>query len=42
MTSKVHGKANVETGTIAEVILPGLQRMDNSEIVQKPVVIRGE
>ena len=35
-------QANVETGTIAEVILPGLQRMDNSEIVQKPVVIRGE
>lgn len=33
---------NVEVGTIAEVVLPGLQRIDNSEIIQKPVVIRGE
>lgn len=35
-------QANVEVGTIAEVVLPGLQRIDDSEIVQKPVVIRGE
>ena len=33
---------NVETGTIAEVVLPGLQRIDNGAIIQKPVVIRGE
>ena len=35
-------QANIETGTIAEVVLPGLQRIDNTEIVQKPIVIRGE
>lgn len=35
-------KTNAESGTIAEVILPGLQRIDGGEIVQKPVVVRGE
>ena len=33
---------NDEPGTVVEVVLPGLQRIDNSEIIQKPVVIRGE
>ena len=32
----------VEPGTIVEVILPGLRRKTDGEIVQKPVVIRGE
>ena len=31
-----------ESGTIVEVILPGLQRKGDGEILQKPVVIRGE
>lgn len=31
-----------EHGTIVEVILPGLRRISDGEIVQKPVVIRGE
>ena len=31
-----------ESGTIVEVILPGLRRKIDGEIVQKPVVIRGE
>lgn len=31
-----------EPGTIVEVVLPGLQRIADSTIVQKPVVIRGE
>ena len=31
-----------ESGTIVEVVLPGLQRKVDGEIVQKPVVIRGE
>ena len=31
-----------EPGTIIEVILPGLQRIEDGEIVQKPIVIRGE
>ena len=31
-----------EPGTIVEVILPGLRRKIDGEIVQKPVVIRGE
>ena len=31
-----------EQGTIVEVVLPGLQRKVDGEIVQKPVVIRGE
>ena len=31
-----------EQGTILEVIIPGLQRISDGEIVQKPVVVRGE
>ena len=31
-----------EPGTILEVIIPGLRRISDKEIVQKPVVIRGE
>ena len=32
----------VEPGTIIEVVLPGLRRITDGKIVQKPVVIRGE
>ena len=35
-------QANAESGTIVEVVLPGLQQRADDEIVQKPVVIRGE
>ena len=35
-------QTNAEPGTIVEVVLPGLQRKVDSEIIQKPVVIRGE
>ena len=35
-------QTNVEHGTVVEVILPGLRRKIDGEIVQKPVVIRGE
>ena len=35
-------QTNAEPGTVVEVILPGLQRIDDGEIIQKPVVIRGE
>ena len=35
-------QTNNEPGTIVEVILPGLQRKADGEIVQKSVVIRGE
>jgi hypothetical protein len=35
-------QTGVDPGTIVEVILPGLRRKVNGEIVQKPVVIRGE
>ena len=35
-------QTGVAPGTIVEVVLPGLQREADSEIVQKPVVIRGE
>ena len=35
-------QTNAESGTIVEVILPGLQRKTDSEIIQKPMVIRGE
>ena len=35
-------QTNNEPGTVVEVVLPGLQRIDNGEIIQKPVVIRGE
>jgi hypothetical protein len=31
-----------ESGTIVEVVIPGLQRKADGEIVQKPTVIRGE
>ena len=31
-----------ENGTVVEIILPGLRRIADGEIVQKPVVIRGE
>ena len=31
-----------EPGTVVEVILPGLRRIADDEIIQKPVVIRGE
>ena len=45
--SRVHDiqssrQTNAESGTIVEVVLPGLQRKADGEIVQKPVVIRGE
>ena len=45
--SRVHDiqssrQTNADSGTIVEVILPGLQRKADGEIVQKPVVIRGE
>ena len=35
-------QTGAEPGTVVEVVLPGLQRVADSEIVQKPVVIRGE
>ena len=35
-------QTNAESGTILEVVLPGLQRRADGEIIQKPVVIRGE
>ena len=35
-------QVGVEPGTIVEVILPGLRWITDGEIVQKPVVIRGE
>ena len=35
-------QTNAEPGTVIEVVLPGLQRIDGGEIIQKPVVIRGE
>ena len=45
--SRVHDiqssrQTNAESGTIVEVVLPGLQRQADGEIIQKPVVIRGE
>ena len=35
-------QTGVDPGTIVEVVLPGLRRQADGEIVQKPVVIRGE
>ena len=35
-------QTGVDPGTIVEVVLPGLQRKVDGEIIQKPVVIRGE
>ena len=35
-------QTNAESGTIIEIVLPGLQQRADGEIVQKPVVIRGE
>lgn len=35
-------QTNGELGTVVEVILPGLRRIADGEIIQKPVVIRGE
>ena len=35
-------QTNGESGTVVEVILPGLRRIADGEIIQKPVVIRGE
>ena len=35
-------RSGIDPGTIVEVVLPGLQRKADGEIVQKPVVIRGE
>ncbi len=35
-------RTGVKSGTIAKVILPGLQRKDNGEIIQQPSVIRAE
>ena len=35
-------QTNAESGTIVEVVLPGLQQKADGEIIQKPVVIRGE
>ena len=35
-------QTDAQPGTVVEVVLPGLQRIDGNEIIQKPVVIRGE
>ena len=35
-------QTNAKSGTIVGVVLPGLQRKADGEIIQKPVVIRGE
>ena len=35
-------QTNGEPGTVVEVVLPGLRRITDSEIIQKPIVIRGE
>ena len=35
-------QTDAESGTVVEVVLPGLQRIADGEIVQKPIVIRGE
>ncbi len=35
-------QTSCKSGTIAKVILPGLQRIDNDDIVQQPSVIRAE
>lgn len=35
-------QTNDESGTVVEIVLPGLQRIDDGEIIQRPVVIRGE
>ena len=35
-------QTDAEYGTIVEVVVPGLQRKADGEIVQKPVVIRGD
>ena len=35
-------QTDVVSGTVVEVILPGLRRKIDGEIIQKPVVIRGE
>ena len=35
-------QTGAEPGTVVEVVLPGLQRIDGGEIIQKPIVIRGE
>lgn len=35
-------QTSFDTGTIVNVVLPGLRRQVDGEIVQKPVVIRGE
>ena len=35
-------QTGVTPGTVVEVIVPGLRRKVNGEIIQKPVVIRGE
>ena len=35
-------QSDSESGTIVEVVLPGLRRKADGEVVQKPVVIRGE
>ena len=43
-THEIQGsqQTSAESGTVVEVVLPGLRRIDNGEIIQKPVVIRGE
>lgn len=35
-------QSGAESGTVVEIVLPGLRRKVDGEIVQKPVVIRGE
>ena len=35
-------QTNDKPGTVVEVVLPGLQQIDDGKIIQKPVVIRGE
>ena len=35
-------QTDAQPGTVVEVVLPGLQQIDDNEIIQKPIVIRGE
>ena len=35
-------QTDADSGTVVAVVLPGLQRIADGEIVQKPIVIRGE
>ncbi len=39
---QVSRKTGSEYGTVVEILIPGLRRITDGEIIQKPVVIRGE